>query len=123
MFITRLVPVTTVEDALNEVEISRGEFPDARHTAWALLLDNDDALYEDDGEPDRTAGIPMLEVLKRRAVTNILAVTVRYLGSQLLGRVELVVAYSRGVSTALDRAELAPVGAQAETAEQPEQPV
>ena len=71
--------------------------------------------YSDDGEPQGSAGIPMLEVLRRRGVTNAVCVVTRYFGGVLLGTGGLLRAYTRSTADALDAAGLAAVRPWAET--------
>jgi uncharacterized YigZ family protein len=86
----------------------RKEHYGARHHCSALILGTAGGLQRsnDDGEPSGTAGLPMLEVLRRRAVTDVVAVVTRYFGGVLLGAGGLVRAYSGSVAAALDDAVL-----------------
>jgi uncharacterized YigZ family protein len=81
---------------------------DARHNCIAMVtgLLGDQARSSDDGEPSGTAGVPMLEVLRRRELTDVVAVVTRYFGGVKLGAGGLVRAYSSAVSEALDLASL-----------------
>ena len=81
---------------------------DANHNCTAMVtgLLGDQARSSDDGEPSGTAGVPMLEVLRRRELTDVVAVVTRYFGGVKLGAGGLVRAYSSAVSEALDRAAL-----------------
>lgn len=105
-FLTHLAPVDSVEAADAFIAGIRKEFWDARHNCTALVLGlrGDQARSSDDGEPSGTAGVPMLEVLRRRGVTDVVAVVTRYFGGIKLGAGGLVRAYGQAVSDALDRA-------------------
>lgn len=107
-FITLLHPVTTVAAAEAVIARVRKEHWDARHHCTALVVGThaDQQRSSDDGEPSGTAGIPMLEVLRHRRVTDVVAVVTRYFGGVLLGAGGLVRAYSNAVSETLD---LAPI--------------
>ncbi|MFI3329199.1 MAG: YigZ family protein [bacterium] len=101
-FITNLFLVNSVEET-NELLVNvRKKYYDATHNCYAYILDN--GLIQkcsDDKEPSKTAGYPMLDVLKKQNLTNILAVTTRYYGGVKLGAGGLVRAYSKSVSDAL----------------------
>lgn len=88
----------------------REEFPDATHNCSAFVVKpsdrNEIGHSNDDGEPSGTAGMPMLEVLRRNNMVNVTAVVTRYFGGTLLGAGGLVRAYSSAVSTALERAKV-----------------
>lgn len=107
-FLTRIEPVSTVAEADAVVAARRKQFWDARHHCVALIvgLTADQQRSNDDGEPSGTAGIPMLEVLRRRELTDLVAVVTRYFGGVKLGAGGLVRAYSTAVSETLDRARL-----------------
>lgn len=81
---------------------------DARHHCTAMVTGvlGDQARSSDDGEPSGTAGVPMLEVLRRRELTDVVVVVSRWFGGVKLGAGGLVRAYSTSVSEALDRAVL-----------------
>lgn len=107
-FITRLTPVASVAQADDVVAQARKEFWDARHHCVALSVGSeaDQQRSNDDGEPSGTAGIPMLEVLRQRQMTDVVAVVTRYFGGVMLGAGGLVRAYSGSVSSALDEARI-----------------
>ncbi|MBD7998703.1 YigZ family protein [Oerskovia gallyi] len=107
-FLTLLHPVTSVAEAESVIARVRKDHWDARHHCTALVVGThaDQQRSSDDGEPSGTAGIPMLEVLRHRHVTDLVAVVTRYFGGVLLGAGGLVRAYSNAVSETLD---LAPV--------------
>lgn len=107
-FIATLVPVLSVDEADAEIAALRRQYWDARHNCVALIVGRnaDQQRSSDDGEPSGTAGVPMLEVLRHRGVTDLVAVVTRYFGGVLLGAGGLVRAYSSAVSEALDTASL-----------------
>ncbi|WP_217185021.1 YigZ family protein [Streptomyces sp. AC495_CC817] len=107
-FIARVEPVASVAEADAVIAGIRRSFWDARHHCSAMItgLLGDQARSNDDGEPSGTAGIPMLEVLRRRDLTDVVAVVTRYFGGVKLGAGGLVRAYSSAVSEALDLAAL-----------------
>lgn len=105
-FITRVEHVSSVDEAEAVIAAVRKQYWDARHNCTALVvgLGGDQQRSSDDGEPSGTAGIPMLEVLRHRGLTDVVAVVTRYFGGVLLGAGGLVRAYSTAVSEALDAA-------------------
>jgi uncharacterized YigZ family protein len=107
-FIATVEPVASVEDADAVIGRVRRQWWDARHNCTAMVtgLLGDQARSSDDGEPSGTAGVPMLEVLRRRELTDLVAVVTRYFGGVKLGAGGLVRAYSTAVSEALDLAAL-----------------
>lgn len=107
-FIATVEPVASVDDADAAIARLRKQWWDARHNCTAMVtgLLGDQARSSDDGEPSGTAGVPMLEVLRRRDLTDVVAVVTRYFGGVKLGAGGLVRAYSSAVSEALDLADL-----------------
>lgn len=107
-FIARIVPATTLDEAQAVIAGVRKAHWDARHHCTALILGPhaDAQRSSDDGEPSGTAGVPMLEVLHHRDVTDVVAIVTRYFGGVLLGAGGLIRAYSGAVAAALDDAEI-----------------
>ena len=105
-FLCRVEPVTTEDEARAVVERARKEHWDARHHCSAFVLGPDAQVQRssDDGEPSGTAGAPMLEVLRGRELSDVVAVVTRYFGGVLLGAGGLVRAYSDAVRAGLDEA-------------------
>jgi uncharacterized YigZ family protein len=103
-FICSLFRVTSEEEARQHIEDARKQYWDANHncTAWAIGPGLRLQRSSDDGEPSGTAGIPMLEVLRRREITDTLAIVTRYFGGTLLGAGGLIRAYGGAVSAAID---------------------
>jgi uncharacterized YigZ family protein len=82
----------------------RKQHRDARHHCFAYTMENGIMRCSDDGEPQGTAGQPMLEVLKRSGLTDVLVVSTRYFGGILLGAPGLVRAYTQSASDTLQAA-------------------
>ena len=101
--------VETEEDAKAFVAQVKKEHYDARHNCWCYALKDGPVRYSDDGEPQGTAGVPMLEVFQRQNVTNFVCVVTRYFGGVLLGAGGLLRAYTKSAKDALDAAGIAVV--------------
>lgn len=104
-FITSLYQIDSknqVNDILKEVKLL---FKGATHYCYAYIV-NDIYHFSDDGEPGGTAGLPILEALKKNNITNVLCVVVRYFGGIKLGAGGLVRAYTKSVSIAINEANL-----------------
>lgn len=108
IFITHLYRVNNVDEVNDILTNVRKKYYDATHNCYAYIIgDNGDIKKaSDDGEPSKTAGFPMLDVLEKNNLTNILAITTRYFGGILLGAGGLVRAYSSSVSEALKNVKL-----------------
>ena len=96
--------VETEDEAKAFVTEMKKKFYDARHNCWCYIIKDGAVRYSDDGEPQGTAGIPMLEELKREGVTNVVCVVTRYFGGVLLGTGGLLRAYTKSAKDALDAA-------------------
>ena len=106
-FIGSLAHVETEEEAIAHIERIKAENRKARHNVYAYLLRRGNmSRYSDDGEPQGTAGQPVLEVLKGRKLTDCCLVVTRYFGGILLGTGGLVRAYSGTASLTCDSAEI-----------------
>lgn len=104
-FITNIIKLNKeidIDRFLNEI---RNKYNDANHNCYAYIFENIKKC-SDDGEPSGTAGIPMMQVLEKRELSNILVVVTRYFGGIKLGASGLVRAYSNSVSTTLDKSEI-----------------
>ena len=84
-FIGHLLPVETEEQAREFIAQMKKKYYDALHNCWCYLIGGDTMRYGDDGEPQGTAGQPMLNVFQRENVTNVVCVVTRYFGGVLLG--------------------------------------
>lgn len=107
-FITTLIPITSQEDAQEKLKIIKKKYSDATHNCYAYISSENaqEQKFSDDGEPQGTAGAPILEVLKKRKVYMTLAVVTRYFGGIKLGASGLVGAYSSCVASAIDKAKI-----------------
>jgi len=103
-FICTLIPVNSDEDASKHIAAVKKKYYDARHNCQAFVVgdNNEYSRSSDDGEPQGTAGKPMLEVLSGSGIHNVLAVVTRYFGGVLLGTGGLVKAYQGAVKEALE---------------------
>ena len=96
--------VETEDEARAFIAEMKKKYHDARHNCWCYIIKDGPERYSDDGEPQGTAGIPMLEVMRREGVTNIVCVVTRYFGGILLGAGGLLRAYTKSAKDALDAA-------------------
>ena len=103
-FIGRVWPVDSEEQARARIEETKKQHYDARHNCWCYLIKDGPVRYSDDGEPQGTAGQPMLNVFQREGVENVCCVVTRYFGGILLGAGGLVRAYTQSAKDALDAA-------------------
>ena len=102
-FIGHACPVKTEEEAVAFINEMKAKYWDASHNVYAYCLrEGQIKRYSDDGEPQGTAGIPVLDVLQKSGVTDLVVVVTRYFGGVLLGAGGLVRAYSHGAKIALD---------------------
>lgn len=104
VFIGYSAPAETEEEALEFIKEIKTKHYDATHNCSAYIIGEDMMIqrFDDDGEPSGTAGIPMLEVLKRENLTNLVVVATRYFGGILLGAGGLIRAYSKSSKIAVD---------------------
>ena len=104
-FIAHTKPVATEQEALSFLAEMRAEYSDANHNVYAYIIDENNIFrYSDDGEPGGTAGMPILEVLKREGLSGVCVVVTRYFGGILLGAGGLVRAYAKGAKLGVDAA-------------------
>ncbi len=104
-FIGYIAPVSTPDEAVEFINSIKSRHRKAKHNVYAYILQKDNiSRYSDDGEPQGTAGVPVLDVLKKRALTDVCVVVTRYFGGILLGGGGLVRAYSHAASLACDAA-------------------
>lgn len=102
-FIGAIRPVCTEEEAVAFIEEKKTVHWQATHNCWAYRIKDTGVMrYSDDGEPQGTAGIPILEVLKKEEIQDAVVVVTRYYGGIQLGAGGLVRAYSQGAKIALD---------------------
>jgi len=104
-FIGHVWPVESEAEARSRIEEMKKKYHDARHNCWCYRLrEGGVERYSDDGEPQGTAGQPMLNVFQREEVTNVCCVVTRYFGGILLGAGGLVRAYTQSAKDSLDAA-------------------
>ena len=100
-FIAIAIPVRTLEEVKQHLEVYQKKYYDARHVCYAYRLGENLWRTKDDGEPHGTAGMPILRSIDARNLDNILVVVVRYFGGTLLGTGGLMVAYREATIDAL----------------------
>ena len=103
-FICNLIKIETQEEAEDQIKKIKKKYHDARHNCVAYRVQENDTIVEkasDDGEPSGTAGGPMLTILQKNNLCNVLVVVTRYFGGTLLGTGGLVRAYSSSVQAGL----------------------
>ncbi len=107
-FIGHAKPVQTEEEARMFVEEIKQKYKDATHNVWAYTIGQSMNIqrYSDDGEPQGTAGIPTLELIKKEDLRNVVVVVTRYFGGIKLGAGGLVRAYTKGAKLGLDAAKI-----------------
>ena len=106
-FIGYIAPVKTNDEAVAFINQIKAMHRKARHNVYAYILREDNiSRYSDDGEPQGTAGVPVLEVLQKRGLTDVCVVVTRYFGGILLGGGGLLRAYSHAASIACDAAHI-----------------
>lgn len=105
-FIGYIKRVNTEEEAKNFVNEIKSMHKEATHNVYAYIVGKNKGIqrYSDDGEPQGTAGIPVLEVIKKNDLTDVAVVVTRYFGGILLGGGGLIRAYSKGASSAIEEA-------------------
>lgn len=100
-FLGHLIPVDSEEAAKEYIRSVRRQYHDARHNCWCYRIHDGAERFSDDGEPQGSAGMPMLEVFRREDVHNFVCVVTRYFGGVLLGTGGLSRAYSAAAKDAL----------------------
>lgn len=107
-FIANVFPVSDEEEALAIIEKIKKQYWDARHNCYAYVIgvNGEKQRCSDDGEPQGTAGRPMLDVLLGQELRNVLVIVTRYFGGTLLGTGGLVRAYSQAVKEGIEASEI-----------------
>lgn len=107
-FIGYAKPVKTEEEAVEFINEIKKKHKDARHNVWAYTVGKNMNIqrYSDDGEPQGTAGIPTLEVIKKEDLRDVVVVVTRYFGGIKLGAGGLVRAYTKGAKIGLEAAKI-----------------
>jgi uncharacterized YigZ family protein len=103
-FIGRVWCVESEEEALAKIQEMKKQHYDASHNCWAYIIRDGAMRFSDDGEPGGTAGNPMMQVLQREELFNVVCVVTRYFGGVLLGAGGLVRAYTKGAKIAINAA-------------------
>ena len=103
-FIGHIWVTDTEAEALERIKAMREQHWDATHNVYAYIIKDGATRYSDDGEPQGTAGMPVLEVLRREGLNNVCCVVTRYFGGILLGAGGLVRAYAKSAKDAVDAA-------------------
>lgn len=107
-FIGNVKRIYSEDEAREFINKIRNENKEARHNVYAYIIGENKGIqrYSDDGEPQGTAGIPVLEVIKKNDITDVVVVVTRYFGGILLGTGGLVRAYSKAASGAVKESEV-----------------
>ena len=104
-FIASVFPVETKQEAEEKIKEISKKYYDAKHNCYAYVVENFEKC-SDDGEPSKTAGAPMLDIIKKRDLQNILVIVTRYFGGILLGTGGLVRSYTEATNNAIDKAKI-----------------
>lgn len=108
-FIANLIYVENEEQALDKIKEIKKKYYDARHNCFAYRVMDKESIIQrssDDGEPSGTAGAPMLNILEKNNIVNVLVIVTRYFGGILLGTGGLVKAYSEATLKGLENNEI-----------------
>jgi uncharacterized YigZ family protein len=105
-FIASVMPVATEKEALDFINEIKAKYWDATHNVYSYYIGGKSIIqrFSDDGEPSGTAGLPILEVIKRMEVRDLVVVVTRYFGGTLLGAAGLVRAYGKSASLGIEEA-------------------
>jgi len=103
-FIGRIAPAHSAEAAMAFITIVKAAHHDASHNVWAYSMRDGQRRYSDDGEPQGTAGLPVLDTLLKQALTDCVVVVTRYFGGILLGAGGLTRAYGQSASAVIEAA-------------------
>ena len=107
VFIGQAMPVSTESEAIAFIDSVKKRYPDARHHVYAYVLrENSIMRFTDDHEPQGTAGMPVLDIIRKNGCTDVVIVVTRYFGGTLLGTGGLVRAYTAAALGALEGAEI-----------------
>lgn len=104
-FIANMFHVENVTEADEKIKQINKKYYDAKHNCYAYIVDGIEKC-SDDGEPSKTAGAPMLDILKKNQFTNVLVIVTRYFGGILLGTGGLVRAYSEATKRAIENSDV-----------------
>lgn len=103
-FIGHSMPIESEDDALKFIQDIKSKYKDATHNVYAYVLGKESNIqrFSDDGEPSGTAGVPVLEVIKKENLRNVLVIVTRYFGGIKLGAGGLIRAYTKGAKIGLE---------------------
>lgn len=104
-FITLLYKINSIDDINMYLQEVKNNYKDATHYCYAYKF-NGSQKFSDDGEPEGTAGLPIVEVLNKKDINNVLCIVVRYFGGIKLGAGGLVRAYTKAVCNAIDKCQI-----------------
>lgn len=104
-FITNLFKVSSIDEINNYIETIKSKYKDATHNCYAYILENTKR-FNDDGEPNGTAGKPILDALEKNNLNYVLCIVTRYFGGIKLGAGGLVRAYSKSTSECIKNAKI-----------------
>ena len=105
-FITNIYPIKDEDMCKDILKDIRKKYYDATHNCYAYIIGDMIMKSSDDGEPAKTAGMPMLEALKDRNLTNVLVIVTRYFGGTLLGKPGLIKAYRDSVYEIINKCKI-----------------
>ena len=103
-FIASVYPIETESQAIEHINAAKRKYWDAKHNVYAYILKDGTCRYTDDGEPSGTAGVPVLDTLKKQGIVNCLVIVTRYFGGILLGTGGLVRAYTSAANEGIKNA-------------------
>lgn len=104
-FISTVKPVESEQEALDFLQAMRSKYSDATHNVYAYVIDENNIFrYSDDGEPSGTAGMPVLDTIRKEGIVDVAVVVTRYFGGTLLGTGGLVHAYGAAARMGLENA-------------------
>ena len=104
-FIGVIIPIESLDDVKDNINKLKGEYKNATHYCYAFKMINDKG-FSDDGEPNKTAGIPILNVIEGNDLVNVLVVVIRYFGGIKLGPGGLIRAYSNTCKEVINKSTL-----------------
>ena len=105
-FIASVFPIKTESEAIDLINSARKKYWDAKHNVYAYVLRDGTCRYTDDGEPSGTAGVPVLDTLKKQGIVDCLVIVTRYFGGILLGTGGLVRAYTAAANEGIKNANI-----------------
>ena len=105
--LSHVMPVDNEPDAIEYLNKIRAKYPDATHNVYAYVIDENNIFrYSDDGEPSGTAGMPVLDAIRKAGLVDVIVVVTRYFGGTLLGTGGLVHTYGASASKGLEASEI-----------------